>query len=1524
MSLMPWGDAGDVPEWFVNCNTLSPGQKISLVLDIITVDTNEGILVGSLFPGRGLIRIVGFHGWEPTWFSITCLEATYEGIYKGIHQVRVQDECQILGHRILDREALFSVVETCSGIGVSSYGLMKAGFRIIAANDASGPLIEAYRGLHPDVSAIEGDIWDTKTLCDLHTAAPAAAVLAAGFSCQPFSAGGRQLGGRDSRSSSLPGVLRAALYLRKPLILLECVASARSNRFVRNQIESFCSQCGYVLAERILKLEDVWVSKRERWWAVLSVASMGVLKLQDFGRGNYPKCVLDVMPRQMDMPVESLEQLLVSLEEHQALLKYCDPKSMVLPTRSRCPTALHSWGSQVLPCPCGCRPTGFSDQTLAARGIYGVFLPAEGSHVIGDDAFQLIRHLHPSELAVLTWCPVPSAWPGSLRLALCGLGQQASPLQAAWIAGQLHQLIDRFLGITPVFDCCGALRELMVMIMDQSQALFGDSTSTVGSPSAELEPEIPVMPDVQRLVPANVLPQWISPTHVGGPMSFTLHFEDTQKQEIISISHPGVTVGNLRAAEVHINPLVQLWDVIDCATGLPLSNEAVVMQKSLLIRPAQCVYDEVLVESHDEPMDDAAGVEAGESQGIEAISPTIPFKICQEGVPDVGVEVGSDPLLALAPSQLLEVAPPSIGSVDVLKALRAQSMPGSLRRTLLHNQEFLWADDEIKWHLEDMISKSSQEGWILLDPLLASVALTQRMASVLVPWFRQVGSSASGIVSCVQVFGHWIPLIWTWNPSQLVCRSWDIQRDSPLNMSFLHEAIALAVGARSWSTHVVHRMFAVGDLCGVCAVRFVDSVLRGKMLPDSRDDAVALHETGRQRFLTAIAGDVCPRPWVWGGGLDPHAHQRLVDVMQQHGVPVDMVESRIALLVQALGIGPVQKVMIGTNPWRGLKSLANQARPPFQLVLASELADVVKMKAQQGGQQKKKKGTGKGPSPAPPALDPAKLKLEPGFFTHADGTALRVIGSSQIGPFAEGVTLVSSSAVEQILASGKLVSKFPLAAVVINADPDGLQTALTWSQLRVPVRCIVNDDPMLVHACVVQLGQGLVTQSSSTKVVVEDTQAACVKIAVYRDCISCHWSDFIGGPVRYILERILALQVCHSDEPSCACVKWHIGDSGVRDPVLDVWRRQWVSATFKMVPPDQAEVFIVNVRFSKDAERSVLSVSGENGIFVEPRSLDGRQPVHDWQVLWLHRTSLKEVMHVKQCNPNVVGVARLGSRFGVRVHVDHAVEVGAIVKPDTVILAAGARQHFEIGPIPFGFDRAAVQALCQRWKWQAKAVNPIRTLDGQVGTMWHVQSSADPPATVISTQHGEIVVAKMKQKGGNGGEKVVSTIGSNETLGLCALDSHAGNDDPWSNYRDPWSSSLRKVQMPVQLPGPEDAFRQAEARIEKAVLARLPQPKAECMEVDGDGERLAEVEQNAQAHAVKLQDMETQISQLVQHQQNMEAKIDANARKADVQVHQLQVSVSAQFDAQSSRMEDMFSKQMDQLSALLSKRARTE
>ena len=706
--------------------------------------------------------------------------------------------------------------------------------------------------------------------------------------------------------------------------------------------------------------------------------------------------------------------------------------------------------------------------------------------------------------------------------------------------------------------------------------------------------------------------------------------------------------------------------------------------------------------------------------------------------------------------------------------------------------------------------------------------------------------------------------------------------------------------------------------CGVCAVRFLDSEIRGKMLPTSREEVEVLHQTGRDMFVASLASQVdCVRPWVWGDGLDPHAHRRLVDLMVQHGVPSEVTENRVSLLIQAVGLAPVQKATIGTSPWRALKAVANQSRPPFQLVLPDELENAIKAKAAAGGQQtKRKKGNGKGNLNRPPPLDASKLKLEPVYFVKQDGSTVRSLSVSQLGPFAEGVAIASFAQVEQFLSSEKPVSQFPLAVVVINCEEDGVKTSLPSAQQRVPVRCVLNDDPMLVQAWVVQLGSSYLTTVKGDVVEVDMTKAACAKVAVYRDSIACAWSDFVSGPVRYILDHIPVLVVCEAE--GCNCEKWHPGNHDkLKDPLLDVWRRQWLSMAFKPVAPEVAEIFLVNFRYAQSLEGMVLSCSGPQGVFLEPRSLDGRSPVMDWQVLWLHRHGLKDVLHIKQCQAHVTGAVRLGSRFGVRVHSDHAVEVGARLKPDTVMLAAGPKMDFELGPIPFGSDRAAIHRLCKQWKWQARAINPIRTLDNSTGMMWHVQAACDPPAQLFMTQMGEVVVARMPPKVTPGLSKP-GTIGTSNTVGLCSIGSNE-SEDPWANYKDPWSVGLKKVVPTTPVDDPSLVLRQVEERIEKAVLAKLPQkPPGDNMEVD-----VGAVNDTAATEA-RFQSVEAHIQQLVQHQQSLDAKIESNAKKVDAQVNQLQCQVVAQIDAQSNKMEDMFSKQMEQISMLLAKRARME
>ena len=157
--------------------------------------------------------------------------------------------------------------------------------------------------------------------------------------------------------------------------------------------------------------------------------AIGDLPLQAWGNDGLFQQVSQVLSS-YQRTCEDVEQLWLSDFE---LEQFGSRKPLVaccLRTSCKLPTALHSWGSQVLSCPCGCRPA-FSEARLD-RGISGVLIPVD----VGEGVLRF-RHPHPAELALLCGCSPSLQFDAQLRLGLALIGQVASPLQAAWV---LHQL----------------------------------------------------------------------------------------------------------------------------------------------------------------------------------------------------------------------------------------------------------------------------------------------------------------------------------------------------------------------------------------------------------------------------------------------------------------------------------------------------------------------------------------------------------------------------------------------------------------------------------------------------------------------------------------------------------------------------------------------------------------------------------------------------------------------------------------------------------------------------------------------------------------------------------------------------------------------------------------------------------------------------------------------------------------------------------------------------------------------------
>lgn len=1549
-----WGIKGDPVLWSIDFSKLQPGSCIDLVATVISI-VDDGIsMVVSLFPCGTRARIEGL----PSLPSDTDMISIYGAVFcdgNSFPTFRIHEQSIPMWFPKPTYGDLLQIRELCSGMGVATEGLVKSGFCPTVACDLRQPFMDAYKFFHPEVTTITGNISDPETIVKIWEAHPRVASLFAGFACQPFSKGGSQKGANDSRANTLYSVLHAGHMMRAPILLLECVSEAGTNNFVIQQVDEFCRQCHFVRSEIYLSLEHCWPGKRDRWWTVLTTKMLGKVALRSFPQIPSPSKLGQIHPA-IVLTDDDISQLELTPEEYHLVHEFVkDPKVMFPLFHGKAPTALHAWGSQLCACRCGCRNSGFAWESLKLRGIYGVFLPVSG--VFTGENFEMprLRHPHPTEVAVWNCMKPPMSWPADLRLSLAGLGQMAAPLQMAWVASQVKQHLDVMhfgtssLLCEQIFD---AIRqEVLSFVQDLKEVASGGSrefvdavspVSPVGnatmqpveheSDEMELDLDIPDESFRQQLL--DHFPKWVGTPHLGDNMSFTLVSEEGQGA-VIQLKSSSSTVGHVIAAEFGISPTsgyVSLWD---CITQAEADHSELVSGRSLCLRvehfDVEPTWNESFWDGYGAPCIEDA-------MDDEGISPTIPFKaeehfLPHDTTPAVGEHVQSvmglvDPLCELTSQQLVNVLPPMVTSLAVVTSLLVQKLPVKDRLTILDQQGSVMADDEIRFHVHDFIALSRKDQVGFLDPLLLTEMIARPNPGLLQQWWKSYPSEITIIVGIVCVNGHWIPFHCHWKADCMHVVSWDdVANPFPRELRQFIGVLTNFVGIRTHQIRVEHRNFFAPGFCGICALRFIDHLLRGKMLPSCGDDVSKLHDIGRSRFRTALANaSVCDRPWMWGAGLDSQSMARLSDLLQQHGVPSQQVDNRIHLIVQMLGVPDVQAALVGTAAWRTLKSLANRHKPALQLVLPDELNAQVQKKAQEGrvgvkrSQKKGKKPSDESQKEVVVSLDPSKLMIPKGAFVRADGQPLQQVSIQSIGPFSEGVVLGTLQDCHAYLQAGTNVNQLSLAFLILNASEKEVQTKLVWEQIRVPLRCALNQEPILVTGFLVHLGAGgVLVAKVEPKIDIDALPASCCKVAVYRDQIEGTWHDFCKGPVKYILGCLQPLEVCSAQPDECSCCKWHRpADCPIQEPLLDVWRRQWLSIQFKPVGMETADVFLVCIRFVASQSLAILQLSGVAGVFIEPRSICGREPDLDHQVIWMPHVTMAEATRLRQTNPGVIGVARMGSKLGLRVKTSDAPTVGASVRPGAIFLASGSRLEFEAGPFAFGLDRVAIGKMCSAWGWQARPIHTLRVIDGSQGAVWLVQSGVEPPSNIMPTKQGNIVISKIDRKPVGVPKTGRETVGSSSTIALCRFPEgdKGATTDPWI-VNDPWGSYVNKVVPAAQASiDPTAALKQVEDRIERAVLSKLP-------DVARHPPGLDQVMNDAADSEARVVALEEQVAKLAHQQGQLDHKLDTASKHQDAQLNQLRLQVTAQLDAQGSQMESLFKQQMSHIEQLLTNRSRS-
>ena len=705
--------------------------------------------------------------------------------------------------------------------------------------------------------------------------------------------------------------------------------------------------------------------------------------------------------------------------------------------------------------------------------------------------------------------------------------------------------------------------------------------------------------------------------------------------------------------------------------------------------------------------------------------------------------------------------------------------------------------------------------------------------------------------------------------------------------------------------------------CGAFAIAFIRHMILGEHMPTTPNDIAQLHAKFRQEFIDAVTVSwLAYHPWMWGAGPDMQekAIAALKPILEEQGVNPDNLQSRCVQAVKTCGSEDILNACNSRTPWRNLKAVGNNVK--FQFLLPLELQEKISKKS--GHEVTKKQKGAKKTAKAfkqeePIQLDPAKLSLPEGTF-HCENRSLGQISISQVGPLAEGIVITTAAEAEPYIKANKFVSTGPVALLILNAPNHSWNTTLPHAALTVPARCVLNNEPLLLHATLVQIGQEKVEKSfTKASLQVESVQVATVKATVYRDEVTSSWEHLVGSPVKYILQQFPCLKLCN--EPNCTCDCWHnLEKEPIQTAVVDVWRRQFMRVGFKPEVPKEATIFSVCLRIPCCLLDRFLALSGTAGTYLEPRSLDSREVDRSFDIVWAPKADKAVVQHLKQTNPATIGLARVGDRYGLRVKSDQAAAVHQTVRPDAVFLPQGPRLQFTATPIPYGTDRQALSKVLKSFGWEAKPIQPIGSVAGK-GNTWSIFATSPPPSNILNMSHGEVVISTVKAP-----ENVKSTdfkpVAANATLNLCGqgLQKNLKKDpwlavDPWQSYQGP------KAETPATCaPEAQASLRQLETKIEQAVLARIPvQPTA--MDQDDVSERVG--------------DLEKQVQVLMSRQQNLETAVHENGIQQPAQFTQLQGQLNAQSQqfagqlaSQQQNMQHLFDSQMAQIRNLLTKRPR--
>ncbi len=1425
------------------------------------------------------------------------------------------DQTFVAEHPIPASTQLGCVIETCAGIGAVDVGYEHVGAEIIAANEINPKFAEVLESQGRKV--VRGDNTLPENVIELAKNGPC--IVSGGVSCQPFSRLGDGNEGLDNRSRSLTGTLHMIHLLQAPVGIMECTPVAMQSKWFQSQLKQFCEQSGFKLHQKILELHHSWPAKRSRWWGVVSKPEIAVQDIPDMPKLAFDPTFFHLFPKLKPLEVFEADELALDLYELSNF--HSQPKGVAASTidyYKALPTATHSWGSQLKPCPCGCRQSGFRMERIAEKGLYGQLIPTKGYTGTKSHGFPSMRHMHAKEVALANGLlpSTVSSHVGNQRLMLAGVGQMASPLQGMWVYSNIvanceetiaHQSISPLQIMEQYVEQLFHERDQMLNIghADHNQYMQAFQQAW----KSMVEPSPPVV-DNDPIIDENPKTDASECHKPAKPLQPTT----SQKGKGVGGQHSEPFVQALSQDVVADESLIK--EVIRCETEFARVNQTDDFQKGGV--PGFAVLTSP--PSSEDSIQHTMQTKCDQTKTVEETKPIEKRRIqkCVIEVPDAkrlcvkipeGTKVHQ---IADAEAKLGTMQQPITITDTMGKVLHPQTIAEDMSNIrfqqggLTPNKCPKGSNGEIPQLSMDTRENLlwQQEGWIAVDEMQFYAGIVNSIkenhvhpctslpdnptkvvefGKVIYTMLQMADNLQAPVVTSFLEEAHWTPVS--------VERQNDIPivQTTPMQVHHIRRMCEESFGETNFQfvSRAIPNEFHAD--CGFQALGWMMEVLAGldTQTPVTTKQAHVWRNVFHEHLIRQDVHQTVVTHPLNIGGMQSQQDQ-LQQLIEMHGVVPQRSASCAEELINALGSSTIASIMKSSRPWPDLKARANLHKPPIRVVLPSELQEAIKNRAEYGPIGKKQNKTkAKVSNESILQLQANQITVPYAVFKQEDGKEIGQIQPAQIHGSCKGVIIMNAAEAVPYLQVSQPVSQEGVALLIIDHEDQKLPEHKQI--LRIPAQCNATQEPIILTVAMYQIGKQTVSRNLPDQCIeIEEVANRVLRILVFRDQQINDWEEFAKGPVKMIMEQ----------KPFCELPS---------QAVLDVWDRQFVNLRMQKETPVEAKVFMVNMRITKDHAEVVTATSGTSGMFIEPRSSNGRQPHDDYQVIWLPRKNFSEALVAKQMTKVNAVLVRYGDKYGLRVHNEHAQQVHGEHRPDLQYLDGSALKKFKVGPLPYGSTKQSIVNAFGKWGWAARPVGPQGQSSDRTGTMWLVQATTDPSHWVFQMQHGDVLISpETSVQTTHAKPSVIASAKTIQSLKEASKPAMQRKEDPWL-HKDPWQayssgSSSKEVSV-------ASMQAQLESTIDKKIRESIP-PQADCVMTDATDSRIVQLEHQVQQLTGSLQSFE-------QRQTAHNQTVYAQVQKMDQKMQDQHVTINRMLD---SKLAD----QMQKIEALLTKRNRTE